>query len=235
MAATLACGRIEEGVGSVLHRWGAALSHRSAACLWGLLKPREEAVDVSVPGGGGKKKRKGIRLHRSLTLLPADVTLRSGIPVTTPARTITDLRRASKGTAPLVSPRQLRRAIRQADVLGLRVEAGEKHDRTRSDLEGDFLVLCRRYRLPAPEVNVRVGPYLVDFLWRDRLVAVETDSYLYHRGRTAFHDDRARDLELRARGFQVVRISERQVDEEAARVAEVLRGALRVGADARVR
>jgi very-short-patch-repair endonuclease len=80
-------------------------------------------------------------------------------------------------------------------------------------------------------VNVRVGPYLVDFLWRDRSVAVETDSYLHHRGRTAFQDDRGRDLDLRARGLQVIHLSEKQVDEEAARVAEVLRRALRVGAD----
>lgn len=101
-----------------------------------------------------------------------------------------------------------------------------------SDLELDFLGLCRRHRLPVAEVNVRIGGYLIDFLWRDRGGAVETDSYLYHRGREAFRDDRARDLDLRALGFQVIRLSEKQVDEEAPRVAATLRRALRVGADA---
>lgn len=227
-AAALAAGELA----TILGHWGAALSHRSAAQLWELLPARDGAIDVSVPGDGGKKRRKGIRLHRSLSLLPADVTLRDGIPVTTPARTIADLRRvvAAPGKRGLISPKELRRAIRQANVLGLPV-GDEERDRTRSDLERDFLRLCRRHRLPAPEVNVRVGPHLVDFLWRDRMLVVETDGYASHRGRVAFEDDRARDLDLRARGFEVIRIAEKQLNEEPQRVAEVVSSALRVGAD----
>lgn len=99
----------------------------------------------------------------------------------------------------------------------------EVGDRTRSDLERNFLGLCRRYGLPAPEANVRVGPHLVDFLWREARLIVETDGYRYHRGRAAFEDDRTRDLELRARGYEVIRLSYRQVVEEPDRVAEVLR------------
>jgi len=83
-----------------------------------------------------------------------------------------------------------------------------------------------------PEVNVRVGPHLVDFLWRDRKLVVETDGYEYHRGRQAFQDDRGRGLDLRARGFQVIPLSEKQVNEEPGRVVEVVSAALRVGADA---
>ncbi len=109
-------------------------------------------------------------------------------------------------------------------------------DRTRSDLERDFLMLCRRHRLPAPEVNVELGAYTADFLWREQRLIVETDSYLYHRGEQAFKDDHARDLELRQQGFEVFRFSEVQIDEEAERVAGFLRGVLasrphRVGAD----
>jgi very-short-patch-repair endonuclease len=76
-----------------------------------------------------------------------------------------------------------------------------------------------------------VGPHLVDFLWRERRVVVETDGYDYHCGRQAFQEDRGRDLELRARGYQVIRLSEMQVNEEPRRVAEVVSAALRVGAD----
>jgi very-short-patch-repair endonuclease len=132
----------------------------------------------------------------------------------------------------LISPHERRRATRQAEVLGLRLGEDAKHDRTRSDLERDFLALCRRHRLPAPQVNVWAGGHLVDFLWRGRRVVVETDSYRYHRGREAFRDDRARDLDLRELGFQVIRLSEKQVNEEAPQVAAALRRALRVGADA---
>jgi very-short-patch-repair endonuclease len=150
------------------------------------------------------------------------VTLHRRIPVTTPTRTIEDLRRAlSAGWSGSVSARELRKAIRQAGVIGLAI-GDDGGDRTRSDLERDFLLLCRRHRLPRPEVNVRIGPYLVDFLWRGRRFVVETDSYLYHRGRAAFQDDHGRDLELMRRGYEVLRLSERQLEAESERTAAVL-------------
>lgn len=234
MAAVLACGGKGAQEGPILEFWGATLSYRSAAVCWGLLVPNAGLVDVSVVGDGGKMRRRGIRLHRSLTLLPAHVTLHDGIPVTTPARTIADLRRvvSKPGRAGLISPWEFRRSIRQAEVLGLPLGEEAGSDGTRSDLESDFLGLCRRHRLPVPEVNVRVGPHLVDFLWRERKVVVETDGYAFHRGRVAFRDDRGRDLDLRARGYQVIRLAEKQVNEEPRRVAEVVCAALRVGADA---
>lgn len=236
LAAVLAYGapgRNEVGASaSVLSYWGAALSYGSAAGLWRLLPVGSGPVDVSVPGHGGKAKRKGIRLHRSCTLEPASVTLRHGIPVTTPARTISDLRRVAGTEGQGVSPKDLRRAIRQANFLGLPVDEEARSERSRSDLELDFLTLCRRFCLPRPEVNVRVGPHLVDFYWRTRGLIVETDGYAAHRGRTAFEDDRGRDLDLRARGQEVIHIAEKQLVEEPRRVAEIVAAALRVGADA---
>ena len=101
-----------------------------------------------------------------------------------------------------------------------------RRDRTRSDLERDFLRLCCRFGLPRPEVNVKVGRWTVDFLWRDEGIAVETDFYDYHRGRIAFQDDHARDLDLRRRGFDVRRFSELQVNDQPAEVAADLRDAL---------
>jgi very-short-patch-repair endonuclease len=221
-------GRGEHNTRTVLDAWGAALSHRSAAVHWGLLPPADGPVDVAVPGSGGRKKRRGIRLHRSSSLLSAAVTLRAGIPVTSPARTIADLRRSAglSGKRRLVSHGELRRATRQADVLGLPIDLPSKGDRTRSDLERDFLQLCRRHRLAAPEVNVPIGRHLVDFLWRETRLVVETDGYRYHRGETAFQDDHGRDFELRTRGYEVLRLSERQVEMEPARIAAWLRARL---------
>jgi len=139
--------------------------------------------------------------------------------VTKPAQTIGDLRS-------VVSPKELRRAIRQANVLGLPIGSEASRDRTRSELERDFLRLCKRRHLPTPEVNVRIGPHLVDFLWRERRLIVETDGYRYHRGRQAFEDDHARDLDLRSRGYDVLHFSYRQVSREPERVAAVVRDAL---------
>lgn len=231
IAAVLAVGRGPHGKGGrVLPRWRAAVSHRSAASLWGLLPVKSSPCDVIVLGGAGRARRSGIRIHRSRSLDPVEVTLRNGVPVTTPARTVADLRCAVAARFPgAPSARELRRAIRQAGVLGLSMRDEEIADRTRSDLEAAFLALCRRHRLPHPEVNVRVGSYLVDFLWRTDRLVVETDGYLYHRGKQAFQDDHRRDLELRRLGFDVVGLSEEQIAEESDRVAEVLHGALRRG------
>lgn len=233
MAGVLALGGEPRGGGSVIEHWGAALSHRSALSLWNLLPANRAPCDVIVDGDGGRARRAGIRVHRSLSLMPGDVTLHRGIPVTTPGRTIADLRKAiSARRGGAIVGHELRKAIRQANVLGLPVGDGDAKVRTRSDLEGDFVRLCRRHRLPPPEVNVRVGRYLVDFLWRERRLVVETDSYLYHRGEMAFLEDRARELGLMRRGFEVLRLSELQLDEEPAQVAEVLAARLALAGDA---
>ncbi|HET9198886.1 MAG TPA: DUF559 domain-containing protein [Solirubrobacterales bacterium] len=118
----------------------------------------------------------------------------------------------------------MRRAIRQAEFL--RLPTGFDTDRTRSDLERDFLRLCRRYGLPPPEVNVPIGRLTVDFLWRRRRLVVETDSYATHGGTIAFEDDRVRDLHLRSLGYAVNRYSERQLELEPASVAADVAAAL---------
>ncbi|MGH2982485.1 MAG: type IV toxin-antitoxin system AbiEi family antitoxin domain-containing protein [Solirubrobacterales bacterium] len=230
--------RVHRGVYAVGHpklgdegRWmaavlayggGAVLSHRAAAGLWGLLVPIGGAVDVTVAGDAGRAKRAGIRLHRSQTLRPQLTTHRRNIPVTTPARTIADLRR-------VVPPDELRKAVREASVLGLDLGPGLDSDLTRSELESHFLRLCRRHRLVAPEVNAALGRFRVDFLWREQGLIVETDGYRYHRGRAAFEDDRQRDLELRLGGYTVVRFTDRQLRRDPAAVAGALRRLLRAG------
>jgi len=142
--------------------------------------------------------------------------------VTKPSRTIDDLRRS--GSIPAW---EVRRAIRQAEVLGLPLGPEVQSDRTRSDLELLFLRLCRRHRFPEPEVNVRVNRFEVDFLWPDHRLIVETDGYTYHRGHAAFLNDHDRDLKLRALDYEVIRLSEKQLNEEPAFAAAVLRDALK--------
>jgi very-short-patch-repair endonuclease len=220
MAAVLACGP------------GAVLSHGAAAVHWGLLRPLDGPIDVTVPTHSGRKRRRGIRVHRCATLgaplsidpLPRRperlVAVRDRIPVTTVPRTLEDIR------ATLV-PHLVRRAIRQAEFLKLPV--GIETDRTRSDLERDFLRLCRRYRLPLPEVNIPIAGMTVDFLWRHARLVVETDSYATHGGTIAFEDDRERDMRLRRLGYAVHHFSERQLELEPAAVAADVAAALGFG------
>ena len=104
------------------------------------------------PRNGGRRQRKGIVLHRSTTLTPADVTIRRwGIPVTTYART-----RATWVTAP--SP-------------------------PAATSSAPFLRICRRHGVPMPQVNAQVGPFTVDFLWREERLIVEVDGWKYHSSR----------------------------------------------------
>jgi very-short-patch-repair endonuclease len=216
MAAILAC----RGYGG--EPGDAFLSHRSAATLWGLLGPHQGLVDVAVVGENGRARQRGIRVHRPRTLDFEMTTIRRGIPVTDPTRTISDLRRASpaRGGA---TPAQLRRAIRKATLTGVALDRSIPPDRTRSDLEQLFLELCVKHRLPPPEVNVDVGGVTVDFLWRDQSLVVETDGFRFHRGRPAFEEDRRRGLRLRTAGHEVLRLSHDQVVNESTVVVEALR------------
>jgi Transcriptional regulator, AbiEi antitoxin/Protein of unknown function (DUF559) len=228
MAAVLACGH------------GAVVSHTSAAVLWELLRPIDGPIHISVPSTSGRARRPGIHLHRSPSLHPPPepspsrsysqqeggrrgrllVTHRHNIPVTSVARTLEDLQRTT-----LLAPHLVRRATRQAEIKGYRLEHLVT-DRTRSDLETLFLAIVHRYDLPLPEINVKLGRWTVDFLWRSQRVVVETDFWGYHRGSVAFEDDHARDLDLRAAGYTVLRYDDTQLENEPDRVAADVAAAL---------
>jgi hypothetical protein len=76
-AALLACGP------------NAYLSHASAARLWKLCDAAEGLIDVTVLRDRHRKTR-GIRAHRAGRLLPRDVRVCAGLPITSPARTLLD-------------------------------------------------------------------------------------------------------------------------------------------------
>jgi very-short-patch-repair endonuclease len=210
MATVLACGE------------GAVLSHTSAAELWGIRRRphKPSASHVTVPSTAGKRRRRGIVLHRSSTLIARDCTRLQGIPVTTPARTLADLR-------PLLSPARLAAAVREAEFRGLADRGALVTDRAHSELEQRFLALCRRHRLPQPVVNVRVDRYVVDFLWREQRLVAEVDGWESHSSRSAFEDDRARDARLSVLGYRVVRFTWRQVERDPREVSGTIRALLR--------
>jgi very-short-patch-repair endonuclease len=179
-----------------------------------MLRPHDGPIDVTVSGDGGRDRRRGIKIHRSSTFSADFRTLRSGVAVTKPARTLRDLHRTT-------SERVYRRALRRA--LDLRLVSSEQlrseNELTRSELERLFRRLCRRHRLPQPEINTQIGPYEVDFLWRDQRVIAETDSWRHQGDRAAFERDRARDTHLQSLGFRVLRFTYRQIADKPAEIA----------------
>lgn len=104
VAAVLACGP------------HAALSHGSAAALWGFGKELGGLIDVSVPVRGRNRLR-GIWVHRRTETALSDVVVHEGIPLTSPVRTLID-------QATRLRPTQLERAVNEADKL----------DRVRADV-----------------------------------------------------------------------------------------------------
>jgi very-short-patch-repair endonuclease len=221
MAAVLACGN------------GAVLSHHTAAALWDLRRVGSGAIHVTVPGDPGRKRRAGIKLHRSTTLGPKDVTAHEGIPVTTVARTIIDLARgmSAHDLEPIVDLADQRRLVdfkdlRQANSASLRaVLRAYDPAPTRSALERAFLRLCDKHGLERPETNQIVEGLLVDFVWRDRRLIVEVDGYKYHRAPSRFETDRARDAHLTVHGWRVLRFTWRQLEERPEWVAAMTRRA----------
>jgi very-short-patch-repair endonuclease len=200
----------------------AVLSHLSAAHLWRILEPREGPIDVTIPTASGRRRRKGIRLHRRPSLPEAATTREYGIPVTTPARTLSDLER-------VVTPGLYRKAVRQAEYRKLNL-GHITTDRTRSETERRMLRICERHGVPAPEVNVPIGPYTVDLFWPDAGLVVELDSFGTHGGRQGFEDDRAMEMYLTGLGLRVRRFSDTQVWKQPGAVAANINAEIRQAA-----
>jgi very-short-patch-repair endonuclease len=78
---------------------------------------------------------------------------------------------------------------------------------------------------------VTLGPYTVDCLWPAERLVVEVDTYGSHGGRAMFHADRERDAWLKRGGWEVVRVTDRWIDEAPADVAATIRALLRRGGE----
>jgi very-short-patch-repair endonuclease len=182
---------------------------------------REGPIHVTVPGDSSRKRRAGLIIHRSRTLTPELTAFKTRVRITTPARTLAGLR-------PGLDAELHDRATRRALDLGLISRASVHRDTAlaRSRLERRFLALCRRHGLPKPVVNARIGRYEVDFLRREPRVVVEADSFEFHGTREAFERDRAKDADLQARGYRVLRITHRQLLESPRKVARLVKGLL---------
>jgi very-short-patch-repair endonuclease len=171
----------------------AVLSHRTALALWRLTPSMPQLIEVTVTSRR-PRQRPGMRIHYADKL---DTTTHEGLPVTTPQQTLKDV----------PSPR----ATAEALFLGLIDRDEGPTEPTQSQLEDALLRALEAAGLPQPLTQQKIGPYRVDFLWPDHRLVVETDGWAGHGHRAAFESDRARDADLQAQGFNVLRFTGRQV------------------------
>jgi hypothetical protein len=239
LAAVLACGP------------GSAISHLSAAALWGMRDPAPLIIDVIVPCETGRKVD-GIRARRCRYPTPDELTARDGIPCTTPSRTLVDL-------AGTLGQTSLRRVVEQAavvsllDIAALDVAMAQARGRRgipalrvivaswrsedeelpllRSLLEARVLPALVETGVPRPRCNAKLtidGERLeVDLLWEKERLVIETDGEETHRTRAAFQRDRWRDQVMTAAGYRVARVTWRQLEDEpdaiVARIVQMLK------------
>jgi hypothetical protein len=218
-AATLACGD------------GAVLSHDSAAALYGLREwPRIPEVTTS-----GRRRRPGIRVHRSGTLTETDVTRQYGIPVTTAARAILDVMSRLSDAELIQIVSDARRAGRLGPtalhrLLAASARAARLIDPQQAPSESIFmamfLLFLKRYRLPIPLIEYRLHGFRVDAIYPAHRLIIELDSWEFHSNPLQFERDRGRDAVAIKYRHDTLRITWKRMTKHPRQLAAELRALL---------
>jgi very-short-patch-repair endonuclease len=177
-----------------------------------------------------------------------------GIPVSSVPRTLFDI-------AAITNRRQVEKAFNEVEVRGLTdrlsvpdllarypgrrgsatlkailVEADQVRGVTREELEERFVTVLAGTDLPRPRRNVDLAVggrfFEIDCLWPEQRLAVELDGRATHGTARAFEGDREKDRLLLVEGWRMVRITWRQLRDDAPAVVADLRRLLRQRAGA---
>lgn len=201
----------------------AVVSHRTAALVHGLpLLGRPPTAPQLSRAPRRPRDRSETSWQRVAPLPPTDRAAVRGVPVTSLARTASDVARTSSfREAVVVADAVLRRGAELASAVAqasswpggrqaLRV-AAFADGRADGPLESLTRVAYAGGGLPPPETQVEVrGPDgtflgLVDFLWREERVVGEADGLEKYDAPLALRKEKLREEGLRACGLEVVR------------------------------
>jgi hypothetical protein len=213
----------------------AVASHHDAAIIHGLALldgPPTDVFAVSRPpdSSGSRTGRSGVRMHK-LPLPARHVTVRSGIPVTTVARTVIDLARTLPFRAGVVaadsalhgdqtSNAELERVVwdcfRWPGTLRARRVVAFGDPLSESPFESIARVTFSDGGLPPPMLQVWIMGNIgaigrVDFLWDEYKTIAETDGAIKYADPDRARQQLRRDAELRRAGYEVVHITWRDL------------------------
>jgi hypothetical protein len=212
---------------------GAALSHRSAAALWGIGREPRGRIDLIVRRRD-TPLRPGLRVRGRPSLALGEIQMLDDLPVTSPVQTLLDI-------ATELDPIAVERAVNDADKRdlidpeALRValddHTGEPGVRplrqildrltfrlSDSDLEIHFRPIAASAGLPSPLSKQRVNGFEVDFFWLNLGLVVETDGLRYHRTPSAQKRDAVRDRAHVLAGMSPLRFTHYEIRYEPRRV-----------------
>lgn len=230
---------------------GAAISHRSAAALWGLDGCRPGVVELTSHRLLRSELAEGLICHRYAALDADEVTTMGPLRLTTPSRTLLDL-------AAVVPPARLEVALDSSlrrrlttlenlqTTLYRHARCGRRGVRSfravldqrapgylppHSALERKLARLIVSSPLPSP---VRQHPvleggreiYRIDFAYPEQMLAIEADGWTYHSDRISWSSDQVRTNILTVRGWRVLRFTHHDVTTRPAWIIESIASAL---------
>ena len=233
---------------------GAAASCGDAAILHGLNlldRPPADFLTVTRPTGHERLRTGQPAIRIRVAPLPADqVTVRGGVPVTTAARTVTDLARTLPFRSGVVvadsalhvgktTAAELRAVLGSCGHWPGATRASEvvafADGRSESAFESISRVAFRDGGLPPPDLQVWVGGDggrvgRVDFLWREFRTIAEADGALKYADPDRARQQLRRDADLREAGFEVVHFSWAELTLTPGQVIQAIRAAFARGA-----
>jgi hypothetical protein len=206
---------------AVLRRPGQVISGQSAAVLHGLpvfeLPALPETTD---PGAGGWGDRRVSHVHAA-GLSADEVQTWFGVRATSVARTLVDLGRHDRRDAIMAADAALReqlvtageiegavaRARRWPGIRQARAVLALADPRAESPLESLTRLVMHDDGLPAPDLQVWVGRYRVDMLFREQRLIVEIDGLDKYAADDARKREKRRERRLRPFDYRVERLT----------------------------
>jgi very-short-patch-repair endonuclease len=228
------------------------LSHRTAAAVWGLRSVNVRAIEVTLPGSGGRA-HSSLTVHRARREPAADEVRTHGeLRVSSVPRMLVELAAREKPAelARLVTlavqKRLLRldandgRAALEAVLARHRRRPGmatlkavlaayRRAESSRSELERAFdRLLAQHPEIPQPQRNIHLDHWEIDRFWPEHNLAVELDGRPYHLAAAAMERDRIKDADLLRRGVTPLRFTDFRVEHDIRGILGDVRHFLRI-------